>query len=155
MSTGVKCLHLTIIGPFVGNIECGFYRTSIRILAARIQQLFIQFPIQIIDTIVECEHHQLGNLFVGKISGNIRPTTTAIGQSALFLIALGCSDQSFRLWIQWFRSRSNLYRFTSVRILDHQASFGWSWLVAQINQRFTKQTISVIRNRLVLTWWCW
>lgn len=73
MSTRVQGLHLAVIGPFVRHIKSADQRTSVRILAARVEYLFVQFPIQIVDRVVEREQHQLRRFFVSQVSCEIEP----------------------------------------------------------------------------------
>lgn len=62
---GIQILHLTVIGPFVGNIEGSGDWATVWIDAATLEQIAVQLFVQIVHGIVECEQHNLWNLFNG------------------------------------------------------------------------------------------
>lgn len=62
MASGVQILNLAVVRPFVGHIECGRNRTTVRIGAIRCEQLRIVLFVNIVDGIVKCEEHNLGCL---------------------------------------------------------------------------------------------
>lgn len=53
MSSTVQRLYLTVIGPFVTNIECSNKWTSVWISTTGIENLFIDLPIQIVYGVIE------------------------------------------------------------------------------------------------------
>lgn len=67
MTVGVKILHLTVIGPFVRNVEGGRNRTSIGIDASTLKKILVQLLVKVVNGIVESQKHNLWNSFDGHI----------------------------------------------------------------------------------------
>ena len=59
VTVGVKALNLAVIGPLVRHVKRGRYRTAVRISVACFEQVAVQFFVQIVDGIIECEKYQL------------------------------------------------------------------------------------------------
>ena len=77
MTISIKILDLGIISPFVGHIESCFDRAAIWIEPST-KEVFIESFIEIIDSIIKCQHDKLGDLVSRVSSGNVLSTTVAI-----------------------------------------------------------------------------
>lgn len=63
VSFGVKILDLTVIGPFVRNVECGTNWTTIWIDTPFSKEICIKLFIQVIHGVVERQDYNLRNGF--------------------------------------------------------------------------------------------
>lgn len=63
VTSGVECLHLTVIGPLVRHEERAFNGTAVRVLPIVGKYLLIDMPIDIIDRVVESYQNYLRYLF--------------------------------------------------------------------------------------------
>ena len=59
MSVRVKRLDQGIVCPFMRYIESGSYGTSIWVFPAGMEDILIESLVQVIDTVIESENHQL------------------------------------------------------------------------------------------------
>lgn len=89
VSSRIQRLHLTIIGPFVRHVERAQQRTAVRVLAARVEELFVDFPVEIVDRVVEREHDQLRDLRRLQSARNRRRAAVAVRKIAILGLALG------------------------------------------------------------------
>jgi hypothetical protein len=75
MTVGVKILHLTVIGPFVRNVEGGRNGASIGIDASTLEEILVQLLVKVVDGIVEGQKNDLRHLFDGHIGFTINERT--------------------------------------------------------------------------------
>lgn len=68
VSIGVKILHLTVISPFVRDVESGCYWAAIGVDASLLKKIHIQLLIQIIYRIIKGQEYDLGNAFSGQFA---------------------------------------------------------------------------------------
>lgn len=68
MTRRIQVLHLTVICPFMRNVEgCGD-RTAVGVGAALLEQVLVQSLVQVVDGVVEGEQHDLWDLLRGQIT---------------------------------------------------------------------------------------
>lgn len=79
MAGRVEALHLTVVSPLVRHVEGAQYRAAVWIEPVS-ENLLIQVPIEIVDRIVEGDHHQLW--YVGRLQSarNLTATTLTVRQ---------------------------------------------------------------------------
>ena len=78
VTIGVEALHQGIISPLMTHIERGRDGTTVRVLPARMEDVLVQPLVEVIDTVVEGEHHQLRGLGGGQVLGKLCTSTPAI-----------------------------------------------------------------------------
>ena len=59
MAVSVEVLNLAVIGPFVGHVEGGRYGAAVGIDTLLLEEILVEFFVQIIDRVVECQQHDL------------------------------------------------------------------------------------------------
>ena len=90
MSSRIQCLDLTIVCPFVRDIKSAKRRTSVWVLLSVVEDLFIDFPVQVINGIIEGNHDNLRHLFCFQSTRNRCSSTSTVGQSTDLGIAFLC-----------------------------------------------------------------
>lgn len=65
VTVGIKVLHLTVIGPFMRDVERRGDGTPIRVLSTPLKQVAVQLFVKIVNGVVERKQYDLWRL-VGK-----------------------------------------------------------------------------------------
>jgi hypothetical protein len=64
----VQILYLTVIGPFVGNVECSGDWASVWIDATTLEQVAVQLLVKVVNRIIESQQDNLWGVVNGHIA---------------------------------------------------------------------------------------
>jgi len=120
MSVSSQILYLTIISPFMTDIESSSNGTPIRIFPSLLKQILVQVLVQIVHRIVKSEQNQLRCIFDIQPTRNLRTSTITIWNHANIRLALLGWRIRQRGLVNGLRSTGQIqiYIFDSCR-------FGW------------------------------
>lgn len=68
MTVSVQVLNLTVVSPFVGNVECSRDWTTVGIHTPTLEEIGVKLLIQVVDGIVESQQNDLRDLLNRHIS---------------------------------------------------------------------------------------
>ena len=78
VTIGVKALHQGVVSPLMTHIERGRDGTPVGVFPAWMEDVLVKPLVEVIDTVVEGEHHQLRGLGWGQVLGQLCTSTPAI-----------------------------------------------------------------------------